>query len=225
MATPTDRAAKLLLKFVNTRVEYIKCLTTSGASLQSASEESAKYLAQNLSAIPALNPETAADIIKLLQNSPMVEEQVELCIRAVQAKVTLADADPLDAEKKDTTRQVIEDFPDYIQAETHLVQAYKTQDPQIRLNMAAKQFRRMGLNHPDERSMARGAACAFPEASELHVQMLSGDYGKYFLEKFKIFSERCLTSPQGGRLSCSRSSRGSSSSTQPCTCLRVSSLA
>ena len=185
MATPTDRAAKLLLKFVNTRVEYIKCLTKSGTSLQSASEETAKYLAANLGAIPALNPETATDIIKLLQNSPMVEEQVELCIRAVQAKVTLADADPLDAEKKDTTRQVIEDFPDYIQAETHLVQAYKTQDPQIRLNMVAKQFRRMGLNHPDERSMARGAACAFPDASGLHVQMLSGDYGKHFLEKFK----------------------------------------
>jgi hypothetical protein len=150
-------------------------------------------MTNQLCIISALGHEAATEIMEIINASSMLQEHKNAIARNVQAKVKLVPAELAAASALDgddgMEKQDFHAIPWYIQAHHasgHAFNAAGPSAPLVRLKFIATLFRKVGCNHPTERSMAMGTACAFAEASDYDRMVLQGDTGKFYLDQFKI---------------------------------------
>ena len=191
---PRDRTADTMLTFARQRLAYADLVIRTGGDREQVSEELVHAVTQQLGHIPAINPDTATDLIALVESSPIMEDDKRAIVMAVQGKVNVAVPPSSLDEPERGKHQSFLKCPEYMQSNLAIVQMYAADaeaDVDGRLKMIAMLFRKMSCNSPSERTMAVGAACAVPEAtSAMDRVALSGAKGKELLQKFKYYFKK-----------------------------------
>ena len=81
---PRDRTADTMLMFARQRLAYADLVIRNGGNRQQVSEQLVHAVTQQLGHIPTINPDTATDLIALVESSPIMEDDKRAIVIAVQ---------------------------------------------------------------------------------------------------------------------------------------------
>ena len=87
---PSTKMDMKLLQFVQTRIEYVRCVALSGSGIGLVTEQFAASFQQHLSLVDHAGHEVAIQMHESLKESSLPAETVDACNRAIQGKVNLA---------------------------------------------------------------------------------------------------------------------------------------
>ena len=162
MAGATGKQNKLL-NSARTRFEYMACVRIAGGSeekMQRQSEATVNSIASQLQTVTNLTPEIGVELLKMVNESQLFEKDKAFCAEKIQVQVDIDE----DSGGADTDKQTHDYFHEYIQKEHMGEEAFRpTADIDTRLRIYARLARAIGLNYPNENTMAKITACAFPE--------------------------------------------------------------
>ena len=197
--TTSAASAVQMVQFARQRLQYAASLIRTGGSREAVSSDIVEAVRQQVGNISAMRPDTATQIIEMVEVSPITQDAKTAIALAVQGKVDVAIAPSFDDPER-INKQTFFKFPEYIQSNTAIAEAYHAERPvdvNVRLKMLAQVLRSMGCNFPSERTMAVVAACAVPEASCVDRAALTGECGKRLLETFKAYFKKAPTQING----------------------------
>ena len=76
--------------FARMRLEYADSVIRTGGNREAVSAELVQAVTQQVGNITAINPDTATDLIALVESSPIMEDDKRAIVIAVQGKVNVA---------------------------------------------------------------------------------------------------------------------------------------
>ena len=183
---PSTKMDMKLLQFVQTRIEYVRCVALSGSGIGVVTEQFAASFQQHLSLVDHVGHEVAIQMHEALKVSSLPAETVEACNRAIQGKVNLSIGAEL-PNPADNQRQCCRFLAGYIQ-KGHWIADHlnpPTVDHRLRFRSMAKFIRKLQLNFADEETKALACACCFHDATPGDVVLLEGPHGYNALELFR----------------------------------------
>jgi len=176
-----------LLNSARTRLEYLACVRISGGSLEKMEKQSvatANSIASQLQTVTNLTPEIGVELLNMVNESQLFEKDKAFCAENIQVKVDIDE----ESGGADTDKQTHDYFHEYIQKGHLGEEAFRpSADFDSRLRIYARLARGIGLNYPNENTMAKITACAFPEIPTEDFWKLEGDPGLDKLNRFKRF--------------------------------------